>query len=63
MFKAGDKIVPDCDPCPRHWKLMEIVKYDAAAKTATVKDLDGDIIENFNLNPDTGVVPFKVAEQ
>lgn len=61
MFKAGDKITPDYDSYPRHWKLMEILEYNAATKDATVKDLDGDIIQNFNLNPDIGV-PFKVAK-
>lgn len=40
---------------------MEILEYNAATKDATVKDLDGDIIQNFNLNPDIGV-PFKVAK-
>ncbi|QDH49072.1 hypothetical protein PHYNN_143 [Pantoea phage Phynn] len=62
MFKAGDKITPVGECCTRHWKLMEVIKYNSVTKDAIVKDLDGDIIENFNLNPDIGVA-FKVVEK
>jgi len=62
MFKVGDKITPvESDWLKEfpHWDGMVIIEYTDIQMEATVKTKDGDIIDEFNLDPNFGA-PFKV---
>lgn len=56
-FKDGDIIEPaNKGEGASFWYGMRILKWFPDTKTADVKDADGDIIYDFNLNPAIGVI-------
>lgn len=61
-FKAGDIIEPveNIGISPT-WRGMVILKYMPFTRNATVRTKDGEVIHDFNLDPDYGV-EFRVVQ-
>lgn len=61
-FKVGDIIEPvENVGIPTTWRGMEILKYVPFTRNATVRTKDGEIIHDFNLDPNFGV-EFRVIQ-